>query len=422
MACRTVCAWAFVAWLVASFGAIGCARDHGTADPALRPATPRIARDQMRYALQMGTRYLIQRQQADGSWRSDRYAPFRDGTALTPLVLTAMQAAWDSGDTEPELAQTIRAGCAFMLQFSDPRGSLRIAEDQLEYPVYTAALTVQVFSHARAGQAAAARQAWVQYLKERQLVETHGWQRGDKEYGGWGYCRLIPRKPAPGELAPALLESNLSATVHAVQALAEAGSLDAATAQAALVFIRRRHNWSPIVQGPGNDGGFHFIYDDPVRNKAGSTWVAEGPYLPDESLRPLWYFSYGSATADGLRALLLCGERDSQRIEAARAWLREHFRADRHPGYYPPIREYQRDAVYYYYTASVARAMQLAHIQLADGRSWASELAAALVTRQQADGSWQNAHDLVREDEPLVATALALTALSHCHRTLFSPR
>ena len=40
--------------------------------------------------------------------------------------------------------------------------------------------------------------AWVKYLRERQLTEARGWDPADKEYGGWGYCAVIPRKPAPG--------------------------------------------------------------------------------------------------------------------------------------------------------------------------------------------------------------------------------
>jgi len=44
-----------------------------------------------------------------------------------------------------------------------------------------------------------------------------------KPYGGWGFCAGLPRKPAADEFAPPLLESNLSATVFALQALHAAG-------------------------------------------------------------------------------------------------------------------------------------------------------------------------------------------------------
>src|SRR5207249_2787990 len=108
-------------------------------------------------------------------------------------------------------------------------------------------------------------------LLDRQLTEKHGWKPEDKEYGGWGYCRLVPTKPEPGKFAPPLIESNLSATVFAVDALKAAGVSDRAAYDAALVFVRRCQNVNffrgEIPPGQVTDGGFHFIYDDPVRNK-----------------------------------------------------------------------------------------------------------------------------------------------------------
>ena len=49
-----------------------------------------------------------------------------------------------------------------------------------------------------------------------------------------------------------------------------------------------------------------------------------------------------------------------------------------------------------------------------DGKSvrWADELAAELVGRQRADGSWTNGYTDAREDDPLVATPWAAAALA----------
>ena len=43
-----------------------------------------------------------------------------------------------------------------------------------------------------------ARDAWLAYLRERELTEDLGWQPADKQYGGWGYSPRLPRKPARG--------------------------------------------------------------------------------------------------------------------------------------------------------------------------------------------------------------------------------
>ena len=62
--------------------------------------------------------------------------------------------------------------------------------------------TLKAFSHPTATDFAKHRDAWVKYLKERQLTEKLGWKPEDKQYGGWGYCRVIPKKPEPNEFAP----------------------------------------------------------------------------------------------------------------------------------------------------------------------------------------------------------------------------
>ncbi|HEY2909953.1 MAG TPA: prenyltransferase/squalene oxidase repeat-containing protein, partial [Gemmataceae bacterium] len=348
-----------------------------------------------------GIAYLVKHQSPDGSWRSDRYATFKDGTALTPLVVCALQKAGGS----PE---AVRQGCQFLAK-SIPIGD----EGTLDYPAYTAALSVTALSREvrRVPELRKARDAWLKYLLERQLTERLGWKPEDREFGGWGYCRFIPKKPEAGAIAPPLIESNLSATVFALEALQEAGMKDEAVYKKALVFVRSCQNYMPpeaCIYIPELDGGFHFIYGDPVRNKAGA--------LPSKNDRPPSRFhSYGSATADGYRALHCFFDMvDDHRREEAKTWLTAFFKPDSHPGKYIPTHESNREAVYYYYAASVAKALSLAKVEKAGDKLWAETLAAELRRRQGKDGSWANLVELVREDEPLVATANAVIALAHC--------
>ena len=338
--------------------------------------------------LARGTAFLLARQSPDGAWRSDVYGTFKDGTALTPLVVCALQ---ESGDRE-----AVRKGSAFLAALIKPDGSIT-PEGGLDYPVYTAALAVVALSHPDNKEHLKARDLWLKYLLDRQLTEALGWKPEDKEFGGWGYCRAVPRRPEPGKFAPPLVESNLSATVFALEAVRAAGVADPAVYDKALAFVRRCRN---------ADGGFHFIYDDPVRNKAGVAEQPEG--------KPTAFHSYGSTTADGVRALLLCGlPADDPAVRAARDWLVKHFRADRHPGEYVPQHERNRDAVYYYYAASVSKAFRARGVTEAGGKDWAAELAAELAKRQKDDGSWSNPVELVRENDALVATANAVLALAN---------
>jgi hypothetical protein len=277
-----------------------------------------------------------------------------------------------------------------------PDGSIDQGPVGLDYPVYTAALAVQTLSREDLDEFRKPRDAWLAFLLARQLTEQNGWAPTDPEYGGWGYCRIVPKKPTPGVLVPQLLESNLSATVFALDALRAAGYRDTDRLRAAGRYVAR-------MQNP--DGGFHFIDGDPVRNKAGFPAGPSGVSLPN---------SYGSATADGVRGLLLAGRSDS----AGRRWLVAHFRADTHPGNYAPAQESNREAVYFYYAASAAKALRELKVTEAGGGPWANRLGAKLVDRQQPDGGWRNPVSLVREDDPMTATCWAVTALANCRKVM----
>ncbi len=376
-------------------GTIELTRDTGSTHNATEPkpkADP----------LRAGIDFLLKQQSPDGAWRSDLYATFKDGPALTPLVVVALQEAAAENGPGNDADATVdsrKRGSDYLASLVNADGSIKGGNGDIDYPVYTAALCVTALSHPENAKLIKARDAWLRYLLDRQLTEDLGWKPVDKQYGGWGYCRLVPRKPEPNAIAPPLIESNLSATIFALEALRIAGVNDPKRYEASLTFVRRCQN---------ADGGFHFIYDDPVRNKAGAF---EG--APNQPLR---FRSYGSTTADGLRGLLLCRSDESAAIERAKEWLQTHFRADSHPGDYVAAHERNREAVYYYYIASVSKAFRQADVTEAAGGDWATAITAELVKRQTANGSWKNPADLVRENEPIVATANALIALASCRR------
>jgi hypothetical protein len=399
----------------AAVGGAGCG---GNAEP-VPPPSP--AAQRIDHALARATDFLVAQQGQDGAWRSDFYGPLKDGPSLTPLALRAMLRASPSLLPTPRVASARTKGVAYLAAMVRSDGTIDEGENGLSQPVYTAALATAALSLAGADQRPA-RDAWCKYLRQRQLTESLGWQPSDKAYGGWGYCAVLPRKPAPGEGAPPLLESNLSATCFALQALCAAGCApDDPAVRAALVFVKRCQNYADDAaprETAFDDGGFFFIYDDPVRNKAGVAGK-------DRSGRER-FASYGSATADGLGALLACGvPHDAPRVIAARRWLETHFDAATHPGPYAGDREANREAVYFYYCQSLAHALTVLGAEELDtpaGRvRWAEVVAEELLKRQRADGSWAN--DLLpqRENDPLVATSEAVEALALC-REAISPR
>jgi hypothetical protein len=389
---------------------VGCSR------PPVSAPTPMTLAERIDRAEEMGSWFLSERCQ-NRVIRSDVYATFKDGTALTPLVVCAW---YDNGQAYSERIKL--PSLRWLADKARPDGTIDEGPDGLPYPVYTAALTLRALHHPdfRGGDdpdVQRVRAAWLKYLLDRQLTERNGWKPEDKQYGGWGYYPHVPKKPAPGQAVPAqqLLESNLSATTFALDALHAAGVTDPKVLGPARRFVESCQN---------DDGGFHFIYDDPVRNKAGQSDPG-----PDGKPR---FHSYGSTTADGARAAWICdptwrnpdppgtivARGNAPAFLKAQWWLEKNFTPDKHPGTYVPTHEPNRNAVYYYYCASVAKTFRLLGVKEANGRPWAGPLAEALLARQRPDGSWANPVDLVRENDPVVATAYALTALAECRKAL----
>jgi squalene-hopene/tetraprenyl-beta-curcumene cyclase len=386
----------------------GCGQSNAIGDKwPVHPSNPRIDE-----AIAKASRFLISRQSADGAWRSPTYGAFKEGDSLTGIAVVALTGAGDvAGSSESR-----EKGAAYLGRFVKDDGSIDGGPHGLSYPVYTAATAVMALSAPGMDSHRHARDAWLTYLRGRQLVEPLGWQADDREYGGWGFSSVLPRKPRQDQPTPPLTESNLSATVFALDALRAAGVRDDSALKKALVFVERCQNWKGDHRDPAlDDGGFFFIYDDPVRNKAG--------VVGRDADGRVRFASYGSVTADGLRALVACGLSQSDpRMISARQWLLTHFRPDSHPGHYAPDREPNREAVYFYYCASVALALRKAGTQKVstDVRSlaWAEPLADALLERQRSDGSWSNPAVAVREDDPVVATCLAIAALAACRDEL----
>lgn len=365
-------------------------------------------------ALKRATGFLIERQSADGGWRSDVYAPFRDGDALTPIVLLALQSL--PADQQPK--QSVERGAVYLRRFVGADGTIRPPRPGIAYPVYMAAGAILTLRERPDAESVRARAAWLGYLRDRQLSEPNGWQPEDKFYGGWGYAPEIPhRLRDSSELSP-LAEPNISATVFALEALRAAGvDASAEEIKKAQRFVERCQNVPNEGAEPTafDDGGFFFLQTDPFRNKAGI--AGRDPQGRER------YASYGSATADGLRALLLCGEsRDSPRAQAAFQWLADNFTVEHQPGRFAV--EAARDSVYFYYCRSTALLLDqfaaAAEAHGITGTRWAEYLARELIERQREDGSWINADVEVREDDPFVATSLAMAALSACGRILSS--
>jgi hypothetical protein len=321
--------------------------------------------------------YLWKQQAADGGWHSHTYGLLRSGQSLTPFVLDALLQIPQHFFPVPH--GKLDRALAFIRARIQPNGALGLADaDFADYPNYATALAISALSHVGGGRSEIA--CMVDYLRGQQFTEQNGWRPGDPAYGAWGMGGARRTPPDTGHV-------DLSMTRHVLDALhaARVPATDPVFA-AARIFVQRCQNADP-------DGGFFFTTTEFDTNKAGH----DGKQ----------FRSYGTATADGILALVATSQRlGDPRIESARRWLTEHHRNIYVPGFTGEAYDRWPRGLSFYYSAAIAKAWQ----SLKQGSP--PNVAKNLTEQQKPEGHWSNPENLVKEDDPLIATSFAIQALA----------
>jgi len=232
------------------------------------------------------------------------------------------------------------------------------------------------------------------FVRGLQIGAAGNVDRADPEFGGVGYS---------GKERP-----DLSNTAYLLEALAALDVQDSDPAvQRALAFVSRCQNlkgeWNDTEFGPLiDDGGFYYV----IPTEAVDPSTSER-YTPNGGLR-----SYGSMTYAGFKSLVYAGlTKDDPRAKAALEWISKNYSLKQNPG------QGTAGLFYYYNTfGSSLAASQLEKISTPeDGEhAWKQDLIDELSGQQRDDGSWTNANRQWFEDDPNLATAFALLALSYC--------
>lgn len=327
--------------------------------------------------------YLWSQQANDGGWHSNTYGLLRSGQSLTPFVLEALLQVPEHVYSVPP-AKVDRA-LAF-IQAKTQEGVLGLSDPGIpDYPNYATALAVSAMSRARRPHAPAQIERMVAYLRSQQFTEQNDWRTQDPAYGAWGMGGQRRTPPDTGHV-------DLSMTRHVLDALraARIPTTDPLY-ERARVFVERCQNFDP-THPDDLDGGFFFSTTEHDTNKAGH----DGKH----------FRSYGTTTADGILALLATGVRaDHARVLAARRWLTSRHRDMAVPGFVgDAYQRWPRGLAFYYASAATVA------LRAVDADAGTS-LIAALQRMQRADGSWSNPENLVKEDDPLIATPFAIRAL-----------
>lgn len=315
--------------------------------------------------------WLRTQQRPDGSFRSEHYAVLRSGQAMTPFVLHALLAR-GTPVTDPAIVR----GLDFVRGSIDRDGSIGYADpDLLEYPVYATSLAILVLVRCGDPDDRGRIDAMATWLARQQCREHRGFPPEAAAHGAFGFGARGLEPGRPGHV-------DLTHTRFALQALAAAGRLDTTVREAAFVLLRHLQ---------GENGGFYFSPVVDAANKAGRD--ATGRFR-----------AYATATADGVLALQALGTEDRDpRLANARGWLARHAGTDRIGGIDENPSEPWHDALRFYHAMVLAEAWPPAR----------AGLAAMLRARQAADGSFRSEMvSAMKEDDPLLATALALHAFA----------
>jgi hypothetical protein len=357
--------------------------------------------------------YLWRAQQENGSWRSEQYAVMRSGQSLTPFVLHTLLTSTDSLTVEQ--VEAAHRSIQSIVEHLNEEGALGKADpDILEYPIYSTAYAVLALERWRGlghDLDAQERQAFRKmraYLKDAQFNEWNGFTLSSPAFGGWGFDK--PKSPGePGHMDLAHTRRAMMA-VSAVRNLRiMRDSFYPGMAQRFLAVVQKRPETldiQPVPEGVERpkeipfDGGFYF---SPVVLQAN-----KGRLEKDGN----YWRSYATATCDGILALLAAGvPKDDERVVAAVNWLREHTDIDYPQGIPTDYPEPWGEALQFYHYAVRAEVYDALDFPDADKRALAEKVTAL----QRADGSFVNEKSpLMKEDEPLLSTALAVVALSHC--------
>ncbi|HYR85651.1 MAG TPA: prenyltransferase/squalene oxidase repeat-containing protein [Terriglobia bacterium] len=335
----------------------------------LTAAAAACSRRDLSSPLQRAAQYLWAQQAEDGGFHSATYGLLRSGQSLTPFVLDALLGV--SEKVSPANPAGIDRALEFIAKHTNAEGALGMMDETAaDYPNYATALAVAAAFKARRTGVHLDVEPMVAELLDQQFIETNGWTAADAVYGAWGMGGQIRRPPETGHV-------DLSMTRYVLEALRAAGvpSSDPPITKA-LVYLERSQN---------SDGGFYFSTANPEINKAGE---ANGGFA-----------SYGTSTADGLLALRAAGVPDQDaRIVKAIKWLKNQHQPDRAPGFDGTARQSWASGLRFYYAYVISRTRLGLPVTL---------------PRQAADGSFRNSNNMVKEDDPLIATTFAFHVLAN---------
>ncbi|MEO1585323.1 MAG: prenyltransferase/squalene oxidase repeat-containing protein [Planctomycetota bacterium] len=356
--------------------------------------------------------FLRGQQGETGGWGVREQGPVFP--AITGLVTTGMllDPAIDTSDPD------VRRAIDFMLRYRQDDGGIY---DRI-LPSYNTAICLSALAIARdeLPEADAAIGPSVAFLRELQwggtasvpaalATEVNTVEPSHPFYGGVGYGNS--GRPD---------NSNLTFWLQALEDAGVPG--DDPAVQRALAFLERTQMLGTVNDMPYAERSLQggFIYATSPSGDEGELGIGESKAgVIEETLSDGTTESrlraYGSMTYAGFKSYAYAGVKPGDpRVDAALAWIGRNYTLEENPGI-------GTDG-YYYYLLVFGRALGATGeptVPTADGAAdWTADLAAALLDRQQPDGSVAVVDDRWMESDPVLITAYSLIAAQNARRVL----
>ena len=343
--------------------------------------------------------FLWDMQSDDGGWHSDTHGLMRGGEATTAFVLHALL---NAGDVCVADIGSRKKGLDFIRTRINADGVLGLSDpDIVDYPNYATAYALKILT--KHGDESDRELIWRirDYLVSQQFDEDRNVAFSHPAYGGWGFGETALPEGGVGHV-------DLSHTRRVLEAIRFAHHANEDTYNKASSFLRLLQKDSADervgragVRTHEFDGGFYASAAVPVVNKSTPLGEVGGTYV---------FSSYATATADGALALLAAGAaRHDERVKSARRWLSLFPKFD-YPAGIPHDAPGEWGRVMFFYHIMVRAE---AYRALQEPGHWREDIAELLRDRQLPDGHFRNPYGAPnKEDDPLIATAMAVVALS----------
>ena len=337
-------------------------------------------------AIARGVAWLTSQQAKDGGWHSETYGAYRSGVGTTALAVLAL-----SKEQAGRPSQSFQQGLAFLTARRDERGFVVAPDGGSDNALYATAITLRVLTHVQRDSELRTK------LQQSLAAARHDDSDNPDSPDAGGWASLITGKDEVSSEAPC----NLSATTAVLVARPDLRDLKPTSE-----YVSRCQNFGDRTP---DDGGFFFTpHRDHPLNKISTTLTASG------KPRPVSYFS---ATCDGiicenifqLDGFSTAAARRTRAVERLAKLPRPSLLAA------APLADDPRpspiDGLYFYSAAAFADVWQLNPLDRPQLKPIRDEFIQTILQRQRDHGDWMNPVNTMREDDPLIATALAITAL-----------